>query len=140
MKIIVLGNPEMDSDALPLKILPRLKKEFQEIEFAVVDPNEEWEIPENLVMMDTVECIDQVTTFNDLSSFSVAPHVTMHDFDAYANLKLLEKLGKLKKIKIIGVPPAISEEEAIKQIVPTIHSTALLKNARRSSCKDHRPE
>ena len=122
MKIFVLGNPEMDSDSLPLKILLRLKKEFPEIEFAVVDPNEEWEIPENLVMIDTAEGIDKITIFNDLSSFSAAPNVTMHDFDAYANLQLLNKLGKLKKITIIGIPPRLPKKETERSVSATLQS------------------
>ena len=40
----------------------------------------------------------------------------MHDFDLAYNLKLLEKIGKIDSVKIIGVPMEISEEEALDQI------------------------
>jgi hypothetical protein len=40
----------------------------------------------------------------------------MHDFDFLTNLQYLTKLGKIKKIKIIGVPPDMKESEAIKKV------------------------
>lgn len=124
MKIFVFGNPELDFDATPLKILPELKKLFPKIDFEIKDPNEDWDIPDELVIIDTVEGVETVTTFNNLKDFTRAPNITMHDFDAYANLKLLEKLGRLKKIKIIGIPnsPTISVDETIKQIYPILNS------------------
>ncbi len=116
MKIYVFGNPEIQNDSLPLKILPELQKKFPKIKFEVKDPNEEWEIPEELTIIDTVLGIDDVKVFADLKSFSKSTNVSLHDFDAYSNLRYLEKLGRLKKIKIIGVPPMISQKKAVGEI------------------------
>ena len=116
MKIYVFGNPEIENDSLPLKILPELQKNFPNIRFEIKDPNEEWELPEELAIIDTVLGIDDIKVFEDLKSFSKSPNVSLHDFDAYSNLRYLEKLGRLKKIKIIGVPMIISQEKAIKEI------------------------
>lgn len=33
----------------------------------------------------------------------------MHDFDALMQLRLLQRLGKLKEVTIIGVPPEMDE-------------------------------
>lgn len=121
--IFVFGNSELPADSLPLKILPELKRIFPEIDFQVKDPNEDWNIPEELTIIDTVQRIKDVAIFKDLDNFEKAPRLTMHDFDAYANLLLLKKLGKLKKIKIIGIPappsggpPMISKKEAVEKI------------------------
>jgi hypothetical protein len=114
--IFIFGNPELAMDSLPLKILPELQKAFPAIKFEVKDPNEEWEVPEELTVIDTVIGPKEVTVFEDLDAFAGAPQMTMHDFDALANLKYLKKLGKLKKIMIIGVPPEISEKEAVEGI------------------------
>lgn len=38
--IYIFGNPLLDFDNLPIKLLPELKKEFPEIKFTVMDPNE----------------------------------------------------------------------------------------------------
>jgi len=116
MEIYVFGNPEIENDSLPLKIIPELQKKFPEINFEIKDPNEEWEIPEELTIIDTVLGIDDVKIFTDLKSFFKAPNVSLHDFDAYSNLRYLEKLGRLKKIKIIGIPPMISQEKALEEI------------------------
>jgi Ni,Fe-hydrogenase maturation factor len=135
MKIFVFGNPDLQQDSLPLKILPELKKCFnrsappaggaaggRRIEFKVQDPNEEWEIPEELIVIDTILGIDKVTVFLDLKRFEQTPRNTLHDFDALNYLRYLQKLGKLRKIKIIGLPPTISEKKAIDEIAAILKS------------------
>ena len=116
MIIFVFGNPDVPEDALPRKILPRLKQQFPAVQFIVVDPNEEWDMPEDVVVIDTVMGIDRVMMLNDLGQFAAAPRVTMHDFDALAQLRYLQKLGKIKKVMVIGVPPTISENEAFERV------------------------
>ena len=116
MTVFVFGNAVLKQDSLPLCILSELQKKFPQIEFRALDPNEEWNAPEEMIIIDTVMGIKDIIIFDSLEQFSAAPRVSLHDFDAYANLRLLSKLGKLKKIKIIGVPPDISKEEAIHTI------------------------
>lgn len=119
-KIFVFGNEDLEMDNLPLRILPELQNKFPDIEFLVKDPNEEWEMTDDvtsdLTVLDTAVGIKEVTVFDDLEKFVKTPRVGMHDFDALTNLKFLQKLGKIKKIKIIAVPPHISEQEAMLQI------------------------
>ena len=116
MTIFIFGNPDLSIDSLPLRIVPELQVKFSDINFEVKDPNEEWNVPEELIVIDTVLDIKEVTVFDDLDSFSGAPRVSMHDFDALSNLRYLKKLGKLKKVTIIGVPTEISEEVAVIEI------------------------
>lgn len=113
--IFVFGNPDLPEDSLPIRLLPKLKERFPDIDFQIKDPNEDWDIPEEMVMIDTVAGIDRVTVFSDLDRFVSAPRLTLHDFDLGSYLKYLKKLGKLKNIKIIGVPPTMSEELTLKQ-------------------------
>lgn len=117
MIVYVFGNPDLPADALPLKILPELEKKFPNTQFVAKDPNEEWNVPEEFVAIDTVEGIKDVAIFDDLAQFAAAPHVTMHDFDALTNLRYLQKLGKLKKVKIIGIPATIPESEALPKTI-----------------------
>ena len=117
MTIFVFGNPDLAMDSIPIKILPQLQKKFPSIQFEVKDPNEEWDVPEELIIIDTViSGCDTSRLFNDLDEFVGAPQLTMHDFDALANLKYLKKLGILKKVRIIGLPPNISEKRAVESI------------------------
>ena len=124
-EIYVFGNPEIKNDSLPLKIIPELQKKFPEIKFEIKDPNEEWEIPEELTIIDTVLGIDEIKIFEDLKSFSKSPNISLHDFDVYSNLRYLEKLEHLKKIKIIGIPPIISQEKAVEEISKILKSLKL---------------
>jgi hypothetical protein len=155
LTVFVFGNPDLLTDSLPLRILPKLKKLLPDVEFKVQDPNEEWEVSEEMILIDTVFGIDKVKVFNDLKQFVLSPRFSLHDFDVAANLWYLQKLGKFKKtcpassrdasgsdkqtrhsskkstqrsrkdarrcgIKIIGLPPTISEDEAIRFIAPLI--------------------
>lgn len=122
MRVLVFGNPDLNFDSLSLRIMPELKKQLPEINFETKDPNEEWGLQqsEELIIIDTVLGIDKPVVFYGLENFSVAPRVSVHDFDAYMNLKYLQKLGKIKKIKTIGLPIGIHEKMAVKFIVKTL--------------------
>ncbi|MEK7537467.1 MAG: hypothetical protein AAB619_00640 [Patescibacteria group bacterium] len=117
MIIYVFGNPDLPVDALPIRLVPQLRAKFPQATFAIKDPNEEWDVPERLIVIDTVKGIDEVKEFNGLDSFASAPRVSMHDFDALTQLRLLQKLGKLKEITIIGVPPETKDNEALEAVV-----------------------
>ena len=116
MNIFIIGNLDLPFDSLPLRILPKLKTQFPKISFQIKDPNEEWDASGELTIIDTVKGISRVQVFSSLNSFTLSPTVTLHNFDALAQLKLLEKLGKLSKIKIIGIPPTISEKKAFDSV------------------------
>lgn len=115
--VYIFGNEDVEIDSLPIRILPKLKEKFPSIRFEIKDPNEEWEnIGQELIIIDTAVGINEIAIFDDLTKFAKAPSVGMHDFDALTNLRYLQKLGKIKKIKIIGIPPEIKESEAIEKI------------------------
>ena len=118
--IHVFGNPDITLDALPLRILERLRIRFPHIHFVTLDPNEEWEIPDPFVIIDTVVGSTEVHLFLSLDEFSASPIVSMHDFDALFNLRYLSKLGKLGTVRIIGVPPGMDDETALKEVSPLI--------------------
>jgi hypothetical protein len=112
--IYIFGNPLLDFDNLPIKMAPKLKKAFPKIDFIISDPNENLKPNANgeLFIIDTVEGLTDVRLFNNLKEFQSDKLYSMHDFDLGFNLKLFEKLGMLKKVKIIGVPMKnISEDD-----------------------------
>jgi hypothetical protein len=119
--VYVFGNPDLPADSLPLELIPKLEKRFPKIRFEIKDPNEEWDVPEELIIIDTVVGIKKVVVFDDLATFVAAPRVTMHDFDALTNLRYLQKLGKLKTIKVIGVPPEMHPDEALASVVAELN-------------------
>ena len=105
MEIWLLGNPDLENDSLPFKFETQLAKKFPNVQFKKVDhlPLDE-ELPNPLIMIDTVQGIKQISVFNDLNQFSPAPRLTTHDFDVFSELKLLEKIKKLPRLIIIGLP------------------------------------
>lgn len=122
MTVFVFGNTDLEGDSLPLRILPKLKQLFPKIAFAIKDSHEEWDVPEELIIIDTVRGLEKVRVFSDLESFSSSPSITLHDFDALSHLRYLAKLGRLKKIKIIGLSPMISEKEALEGVSAILQS------------------
>ena len=150
MKIFVLGNPDLAGDDIAQRILPRLKKQFPNIGFKHIDPLEGFgenlmcrtsDLPagrqaivrmydkslndpkEGIVIIDAVKGISKVTLFNNLNRFTAAHRrMTMHDFDLYDELILLQKLKKLPKIAIIGIPWGVSEKDIWNNLAKIIQS------------------
>ena len=116
MRIFVFGNEDLEMDSLPIKLVPELREKFPDHEFILQDPNEEWDMSESFWVIDTVVGLEEPRLFDSLDVFVTGPKVSMHDFDALTNLQFLQKLGKLPPIKIIGLPPMIPKEEALKAI------------------------
>jgi hypothetical protein len=111
-RVFLFGNPELPFDSLPLRILPQLRLHLPTISFELLDPNEEWDIPSHMHIVDTVVNLREPAVIHGLDAFLSAPRMTCHDFDAYANLLFLKKLGKLTTITVFGVPPH-AEEDAV---------------------------
>lgn len=109
-------------DALPVQLLPALREQFPDISFEVLDPNEEWDVPKHMLIIDTVVGIKEMMVFDDLSKFMAAPRMTCHDFDAYANLMFLKKLGKIKDAIIIGIPPDLPGAAVLPELNKAIES------------------
>lgn len=121
MDVWVFGNIDLAEDSLPLKILPQLQRQRPDLVFRVREPMEEWDdVPDPLVVVDTVKGLDVVTVLTDLDLFADAPRVSMHDLDLLAQLKFLKKVGKLGHVVVVGVPPALQPDEAIRQIAAAL--------------------
>jgi Ni,Fe-hydrogenase maturation factor len=121
MTLFLFGNPNIKTDSLPLKILPALKKLFPNADFQLKDPNEDFELPAAAIIIDCVAGLKEPRIFESVDELEPPPRLTLHDFDLYSHLQLLKKLGKLPgNLKIIGLPPEISEEEAIDFIESTL--------------------
>ncbi len=118
--IYVFGNPDVEIDSLPIKLLPKLREQFPEITFIILDPNEDWDIDKDMVIIDTVVGIEELTVFDNLSHFISAPRVSCHDFDAYSNLMFMKKLGKIDSTTIIGIPPSTLEDAPLNKLYESI--------------------
>jgi len=123
-KILVFGNPRVKSDSIPLKILPRLKKQFPEIKFEAMDPTEIInQNEEELWILDTVQGIDDVKIIDDPSVFENQSKMGVHDYDLVLDFNLLLKLDKVKKIKVIAIPQDIPKEEILGKVIKLLISS-----------------
>ena len=108
MNVYVFGNPIVPEDNQAFKLLPFLKTKFPEINFIHADPTVNcWKGDKNLVIIDTVAGIDNVTEFTSFEKIQATQSLTVHDYDLYMDLKLMKKLGKIENFKIIGIPVAL---------------------------------
>lgn len=120
--VIVFGNPDLPMDALPLRMIPALQRQFPDVDFRVLDPNEDWNIPPDIIVFDTVVGISEPQIFHGLEDFHQTGKTSVHDFDAYMNITLLRKIGKLNTVSIVGVPPGRKEEEVLEAVTTLLKS------------------
>lgn len=120
--IYVFGNDDVQQDSLPGKLIPHLKQQFPDINFIHADPTENWHQGEkNIVIIDTVEGIKDVTLFDSLDSFQQQTNQTsLHDYDVYTDIALMKKIGKITLAKIIGVPIGKQSNKVLNDVSPLI--------------------
>ena len=139
MKIYVCGNPLVPEDALPLRIMPLLQQRFRQVEFLEFDPTEDLPKESTLIFVDTVINAHDVVLLDSVDRFVETKALSLHDFDLGLNLKLAQKMGWLKRVMIIGVPPKMSEGEAVEKVggfIASLFSESVLH----SSCMGRMPE
>ena len=113
----------MKEDSLPLEILPMLREEFPEYEFAEFDAAENLEEEgEELTIIDAVRGIEKVTLISDVDALSESKRYTMHDFDLAITLKLLRKMNIVKSILIFGVPVGYGKLKAFEELKALIRA------------------
>lgn len=123
-KIYIFGNPLLPFDSLPLRLAPRLQAAVPEYEFIIADPNENLKpVNKELIIIDTIEDLDEVVVIDDVDKIKTEKIYSLHDFDLAYNLKLLQKLGELERVKIIGVPMEGDEEKIFEQIQKIVKAT-----------------
>ena len=137
MKILVCGNPLVAKDATALKAAELLKKMLPEVEFEEFDSVEELH-DEEINILDAVKGLKKPVVVRNIDEITVGKAYSMHDFDLGQTLKLLKKLGMIKKVKIFGVPCKLNKK-TIEELAGLIKSNLPSRNAWRSSCTDHTP-
>lgn len=110
MKVYIFGNEDLEFDNKAIKIAKALENTLEHCDFIYIKPNQDlpFVCEEEVVIMDTIEGIDDITLINDdqIQDISLEKRTTAHDFDLGFQLKYLKKIGKLGKITIIGLPMA----------------------------------
>lgn len=107
MKIFVFGNPDIDDDKRAIEVMKKFEG-FRGIEFLLINLNSDlpMDMEGEIIILDVITGIDKVTVFNenDLNKLILPTRNTVHDYDLGFQLKYLQKIGKMKKVTIIGIP------------------------------------
>ena len=121
MKIYVFGNPFIDEDNMAYLVAKKL--DIPGIEFVYCrSPEVLIESGKDLVIMDVVANTDKVVMIDDIDLLHQFSLLSLHDFDLAYFLNLLKKMGKIKTVKIIGVPQKGKVEEIVKEVAPLLSS------------------
>jgi len=117
MKIYCFGNRFVKNDKTALEIIPFLQKKFPKLEFIEATTDDIEGIPE-LVIIDVADMIDKVTVFTEkeIDILCGSRSCSLHDFDLGMTLKILNKMGQIKKLRIIGIPMNYEKEKAEKEV------------------------
>ena len=103
MKIYVFGNEDEKIDSGALLMVKNLK--IEGIEFVIIQPNGDLPAEDNLVILDVVVGIDEIKVFDEKKLDKIKfTRVSAHDYDLGFQLRYLTKIGKIKKVTIIGLP------------------------------------
>ncbi|VVB98496.1 Uncharacterised protein [uncultured archaeon] len=104
---------------MPLELLPDLRRAFPETEFVEFDAAEDLEAEVRdggLALIDAVKGLDRVRLITDVDAIAQSKTYTMHDFDLGMTLKLMKKMGMLKRVLIFGVPVGYAKGKAMKEL------------------------
>lgn len=103
MKIYVFGNEDEAKDSGALAMAKKII--IKGIEYVEIGPNGDLPSVDNLVIMDVVEGLTLIKVFNEKDLEKVKfMRVSAHDYDLGFQLRYLAKIGKLKKVTIVGLP------------------------------------
>ncbi|MBU1197430.1 hypothetical protein KJ765_02855 [Candidatus Micrarchaeota archaeon] len=131
--VLVFGNPLVENDALALKIMPALQKEFPEIEFKEFDTAEDLEKEgRTLLILDVVEGLETAKCISNFEQLHTQTVYSLHDFDLGVTLKLLKKLEILDAFTVFGLPMNARPDDALKQVIPLIKSSLLSESETRN--------
>ena len=108
LNVYVFGNENLDFDSNALSVVNGIGEGLAGVEFVIVNPNEDLPFAggQDVVIMDVVEGLTEVKLIenDELEKVILPPRTTTHDFDLGFQLKYLNKLGKLGKVTLIGLP------------------------------------
>jgi hypothetical protein len=116
------GNPLVESDSIAARLASRLKREFPMIEFRELEPTESFS--GDVSVIDCASGINEVKLVTDLAKLETSRPSGLHDFDLAWNLKLMQKLGIVKNVRIYAVPN-IDDELAFGQLRELIRANEL---------------
>ena len=115
--IFVAGNPLVEKDSLALQAAEQLKGKIKGIEFKPIESLDALQEKEkqNLCIMDVAAGIKKVQLIESVDELQTKQPISSHDFDLAMQLKVLQKLGRIGKVKIIAIPREYDLGKAVRE-------------------------
>lgn len=129
--VLVVGNPLVKSDSMPVRLLPLLQKARPDLEFVFFEPTR-MDIPhkQDLTFIDTVAGLKQVCLLHGVEALAgPSGAYSLHDFDLAGQLLLLSKFGLLGQVHIIGVPAKGKTGPIAKDVLRGLNGIRLFRRA-----------
>ncbi len=108
MNIYVFGNVDIEHDNKPILMINRLRSDFPQYSFIEVKPNEEvtFDNEDSVMIIDSIEglFLPDIMDESQIDQISAMSSSSVHDYDLGFQLKYLKKLGKINKVRILGIP------------------------------------
>jgi len=122
MKLLLFGNPALPSDNLAIKVGKGLEKDGHTI-LHLENPLGLLELDLNdYVILDVAYGIEKVILIDDVDKLVLGRLCSLHDFDMAYFLKLLRRLGKLKKVRILAIPQGMTVTKALPAVRSLLHN------------------
>jgi len=104
MKLYVFGNEYLEQDSMARKVAKHLQKLIKNIEVVHCRSPDDLLSEDDIIILDVVKDIKEPVLVEDIGKLKTGKIISMHDFDLGFFLKLIDKIGIKKNIKIVGVP------------------------------------
>jgi Ni,Fe-hydrogenase maturation factor len=105
--LLCFGNPYLAEDNLALEVGDAIiKDKIKGLEIVkCVAPDEVMSyLGKDFVILDVVKGIKKVMMIDSIDRLQSGDMVSLHDFDLGFFLKLMKETGKIKDVKLIGIP------------------------------------
>ena len=108
VKVYCLGNKYINKDNMALRFVDR---EINEMEFVLYDQ----EVSGDIVIMDVCRNLGEMRLL-ELDNFLERHPLSMHDFDAGNEIKLLQAIGQVKSVKVIAIPMDYTYDQVLSNL------------------------
>lgn len=121
--VLCFGNEFLKKDSLAKKLADEIKLEgFEFIKTDNVDDVLNYANSGELYILDVVENIKKTILIKNIDDLKGSKICSLHDFDLGFYLKLLKEIGKIKEMRIIGVPQEGDTEKIKKDVIGILNA------------------
>ena len=123
MKVLVFGNPLVEDDSLPLRLIPALQEEFPAVEFDEADPADIDAEEGQVVVIDAAKGIGKdVVLIDDTEKLQHDKIMSAHGLGLAEMLALMKAAGRQIQVKIICVPQGMKQSSALAAVTKMLRA------------------